>query len=75
MYYDIQKWLDDPTDEIPLSEFKLQKPVKFIFKLTNEQYKIVEDALNQFGDSIIAKNKALKMVTQRALWRNPVIES
>jgi len=66
--YDVKKWLLNKTE---LKNFKFPRPVNTIFMLTDEQYRIIQDTLDMYGDSIVEKTKVLKMISQHHLWRNP----
>jgi hypothetical protein len=69
--YDIQKWLD--TEDLSLNEVKMVNTCEIIFKITEEQFKMVNDELDKFGNTIIGKGQALKQIPLHMLWRNPVI--
>lgn len=71
--YDIDKWLDDKLDLLPLYEFRVSKPIKIIFTLTDEQFKIIRDNIELFGHTTVGYTKALKMVPERMFWRNPIL--
>lgn len=68
-HYDIKKWLDDSSDKLSLDECILRNPLKGIFKLTDEKYKVVEDSINLFGTTFGGYYKGLKMVPQYILYR------
>ena len=67
--YGIDEWLDDKLGTLPLSEFKLSKPSKFIFTLNPEQFKIIQDNVDLFGHSTVGYTRALKHVQERMFWR------
>ena len=67
--YDIIKWLDG---SMPLSEFKLEKPLEISFNLTDEQYKSVQDTVDMFGDTKVGRSKAMRMIAVESLWRRPI---
>jgi radical SAM superfamily enzyme YgiQ (UPF0313 family) len=69
--YDIQKWLDD--ENLTLNNFKLLKPHKLIFKLSENQVSVVKDELEKFGETTIGKGQALKQIPLHILWRHPVL--
>ncbi|MGY5151484.1 MAG: radical SAM protein [Candidatus Nitrosopumilus sp. bin_6a] len=71
--YDIEKWLDDKLEILSLDEFRVDEPFKLIFNLTDEQFNIIKDNLELFGDSTVGYTKALKMVPERMFWRNPML--
>jgi len=70
--YDIQKWLE--FENKFLDEFKFTSPVNVVFKLTNEQFKLVEDNLDMYRNTIIGITKALKVIPVQSLWRHPIIQ-
>ena len=67
--YDIDKWLNDKSEVLSLSEFRLSKPKKFIFSLNHEQFKIIQDNVDLFGHSTVGYTRALKHVQERMFWR------
>ena len=69
--YDIQKWLD--TEELSLNEVKMVNTYEIVFKITEEQFKMVNDELDKFGNTTIGKGQALKQIPLHMLWRNPVM--
>lgn len=64
--YNVNEWIKGKNN---LKNFKLPSPIKVIFKLTKEQYKVIQDTLDMYGHGLIGKTKALKMVAQHHLWR------
>ncbi len=72
--YDITKWLSDKSNILKISECKLNAPIEMSFNLTDEQFKIVQDTSDMYGDSLIGRTKTLKMVSQQSLWRNPLTQ-
>jgi len=70
--YDIIKWMND-SHELPLSNFKLSKPYRIIFQLTEEQYQSIQDTLNMYGETTVGRSKALRMISSTNLWRRPII--
>jgi len=69
--YDIDKWLDDKLDILPLDKFQLSKPIKLIFTLTDEQFQIIHDNVGLFGQTTVGYTRALKHVQERMFWRTP----
>jgi hypothetical protein len=57
-----------------LDECKLPKPVKTVFKLTDEQYKFINDTLDLYGDNLIGKTKARLLESTQTIWRKPTIQ-
>jgi hypothetical protein len=71
--YDVMKWLED-THEVNLDNFRLKYNCKISFELTEKQFKSVQDTLNAYGDTMVGKSKALRMISSTNLWRHPVIK-
>ena len=67
--YDIQRWIDEKND-IDIEKFKIW-PKKLSFVLTEEQFEVVQNNIDVYGDSQIGKSKALKMIPIKLLWRVP----
>ena len=61
-------------DELPLDNFILPKPVKISFEFSDKQFKSVQKTLEMYGETIVGKCKALRMISSTNLWRRPVIE-
>ncbi len=72
--YNIIKWLTD-KDESSLIKFKLDSKITLSFKLTEEQYKIVQDKLEIFGNTFVGMGQVIKRIPRKMLWRNPVVET
>jgi len=71
--YDIISWINS-LDEEPLEKFKYDSAKKFIFTLTNEQFKLIEDKLQVFGDTTEGKSQVIKRLGEGLLlWRNPIL--
>ena len=70
--YDVITWIKGPN-ESKLEKFKLSIPCKIMFKLTDEQFKSIQDTLNMYGETIVGRSKALRMISSTNLWRRPVI--
>ena len=71
-HYDIKKWLDDPG-ESALERFKSPIPIRIIFNLTKEQYKLVSDQLSIHGNTQSGRTQVLKHIPVDMLWRQPII--
>ncbi len=69
--YDIDKWLNEKLDISSLDEFKLVKPLKFQFSLSDEQFRIIQDNVDLFGHTTVGYTRALKHVQERMFWRTP----
>ena len=72
--YDIISWINSP-DEKPLENFKYESPKKFLFKLTDEQFKFIENKLETFGDTTEGKSQVIKRSSVDLLWRKPILIS
>ncbi len=69
-HYDMKKWLDDSSDKLSMDECILRNPLRGIFKLNDEEYKVVEDSLNLFSRTFNGYYKGLKLVPQYVLYRD-----
>jgi len=70
--YDIPSWLNNSQNK-PLESFKFTTPKKILFKFSEQQYKIVQDTLNRYPDSMSGRGLALKSISMKDLWRKPII--
>ena len=70
--YNIIEWLKS-MDELPMDRFILPKPVKISFQLSDKQFKSVQKTLDMYGETIVGKSKALRMISSTNLWRRPVM--
>jgi len=70
--YDIIKWMND-IQEKPLNEYKLSSQCRIAFKLSEDQFKTVQDNIDIYGDTHVGKSKVLKMVAIQKLWRRPIV--
>lgn len=70
--YDVMKWLNDVQGK-SLSKFKLVSKSRIVFKLTEDQFKTIQDNIDIYGDTDVGKSKVLKMVPIQKLWRRPTI--
>jgi len=57
-----------------MDHFILPKPVKISFQFSDKQFKSVQKTLEMYGETIVGKSKALRMISSTNLWRRPVIE-
>ena len=71
--YDVMKWLEE-THDTNLDNFLLKYPYRISFELTENPFKSVQDTLNAYGDTMVGKSKALRMISSTNLWRHPVIK-
>jgi radical SAM superfamily enzyme YgiQ (UPF0313 family) len=71
--YNVIEWLKT-TNELSLDHFILSEPIKISFQLSDEQFKTVQKTLEMYGETIVGKSKALRMISSTNLWRRPVIK-
>ena len=71
--YDIIGWLKNIEEE-PLEKFKLINSQNISFELTQKQFQTVQDTLKAYGDTIVGKSKALRMISSTNLWRKPIVK-
>ena len=71
--YNVIEWIK-PTNELSLDSFLLPSPIKISFQLSDEQFKSVQKTLEMYGETIVGKSKALRMISSTNLWRRPVIK-
>ena len=68
-HYDIEKWLKSSKNE-NLRFFRLDSPYELVFKLTEQQYRYVQDKLNIFGTTSVGKSQTIKRTPIELLWRH-----
>ena len=66
--YNISKWLKNK--EKNLKHFK-ESHITIKFSFSKEQFKIVEDALNTCGDTMVGKSRIFRWVQPDNIWRIP----
>jgi len=71
--YNIIEWLKN-KNELQMDHFLLSEPIKISFQLDDEQFKSVQKTLEMYGETIVGKSKALRMISSTNLWRRPVIK-
>ena len=71
--FDILAWMNTGV-ESSLSSFKLNNEHKITFKLTDEQYKIVQDKLDIFGHDKIGRSQAINRTASHQIWRKPEVK-
>jgi hypothetical protein len=71
--YNIIEWLKN-KNELQMDNFLLSEPIKLSFQLGDEQFKSVQKTLEMYGETIVGKSKALRMISSTNLWRRPVIK-
>ena len=73
-HYDIMAWMNSGISS-SLSNFKNIKRKKIGFKLTDEQFNLVEDNLEIFGNTAAGRSQVIKVVPESKWWRKPVVVS
>tara|TARA_B100000749_G_C18432644_1_gene468591 strand:- start:15 stop:2045 length:2031 start_codon:yes stop_codon:yes gene_type:complete len=71
--FDILAWMNTGV-ESSLSSFKLNNEHKITFKLTDEQYKIVQDKLDVFGHGKIGRSQTINRIAHHQIWRKPEVK-
>ena len=71
--FDILAWMNTGV-ESSLSSFKLNNEHKITFKLTDEQYKIVQDKLDIFGHDKIGRSQTINRIAHHQIWRKPEVK-
>jgi hypothetical protein len=69
-HYDIPSWLRD-SNYTKLDQFMFQSPNMINFVFMDEQYKIVQDTLDTYGESITGIGLTLSRISSPMLWRTP----
>jgi len=70
--YDIMVWINTGISS-SLSNFKNKKRKQITFQLTDEQFNLVEDNLDVFGNTPTGRSQVIKVIPESKLWRRPVI--
>jgi hypothetical protein len=70
--YDIMAWINTGISS-SLSNFKNKKRKQITFQLTDEQFNLVEDNLDVFGNTPTGRSQVIKVIPESKLWRRPVI--
>ena len=65
--YDVLKWID--SENLPLNAFRFNHKSKIIFKYSPEQYKIIQDNLEIFGNNKIGRSQVVKVTKDEFLYR------
>ena len=71
--YNVIEWIKS-VNELSLDNFLLPDPIKISFQLSDEQFTAVQKSLEMYGETIVGKSKALRMISSTNLWRRPVIK-
>ena len=70
-HYDVMAWMSSGISS-SLSNFKNIKRKEIEFKLTDEQFNLVEDNLRIFGNTPAGRSQVIKVVPESKWWRRPV---
>jgi hypothetical protein len=70
-HYDVMAWMSSGISS-SLSNFKNIKRKEIEFKLTDEQFNLVEDNLQIFGNTPAGRSQVIKVVPESKWWRRPV---
>tara|TARA_Y100001936_G_scaffold7864_1_gene6982 strand:+ start:1948 stop:4050 length:2103 start_codon:yes stop_codon:yes gene_type:complete len=71
--YDIMSWLK--VKDSTLKSFPFPTNTRVTYKLTNEQFKELQDYLSIFGNNKVGRSQVIKVINTKFLWRSPVITS
>ena len=69
--YDVMAWMNAKTSS-SLNNFKNKNGKEVIFKLTKEQFDLVQDNLEIFCDTPTGRSQVIKVVPESKWWRHPV---
>jgi hypothetical protein len=67
--YDISKWLIN--SKLELDEFQFENPTKIKFEISNEQYEIVQNEIDRYGESTTGISKATRHLQFQFFLRKP----
>ena len=69
--YDVSAWIKSP-ESTKLNEFNTKTPMKIRCVLSNDQFNSVQKTLETYGQTMVGKSKALRMISSTNLWRRPI---
>ena len=69
--YDVEAWVLDEKDK-SLSEFRFEKPERVRFLFTQDQYRLLEDYIERFGNDHQGIGKILTKMNINSVWRKSV---
>jgi hypothetical protein len=72
--YDVSKWLLN-NSKLSIDKFLFIKPQNIIFKISDEQYQVVQNEIDRYGESTTGLSKATKHLQFQFLLRTPVIST
>ena len=70
--YNISKWLEDNSGLL-LDDFKFDKSSKIVFKISEEQYEVVQNEIERYGESTSGMTKAITHLSFQFLLRKPTM--
>ena len=68
--YDVSKWLINKSNH-ELEQFRFPKKSKIEFILSDEQFRIVQDNIDMYGDAPAGKSQVIKRLPRKFIWRKP----
>ena len=57
------------------SNSKKEIKKKIVFQFSNEQFKLVQDGLDQCGETMVGKSRIFRWIPPNSIWRVPLIEN
>ena len=70
--YDVSKWLENNSN-LELEAFRFPKKSKIEFILSREQFRIVQDNIDMYGNTPAGKSQVIKRLPRKFLWRKPTL--
>jgi len=70
--YDVSKWLENNSN-LELEAFRFPKKSKIEFILSREQFRIVQDNIDMYGNTPAGKSQVIKRLPRKFLWRKPIL--
>ena len=72
--YDVEAWVVDEKNK-SLAEFRFQNPERVRFLFTQDQYRLLEDYIERFGNDHQGIGKILTKMNITSVWRRCVYSS
>ena len=72
--YDVEAWVVDEKNK-SLAEFQFQNPERVRFLFTQDQYRLLEDYIDRFGNDHQGIGKILTKMNINSVWRKCVYSS
>ncbi len=70
--YDISKWLSDDS-QLTLDNFQFKDSTKIVFQISKEQYDVVQNEIDRYGESTSGMAKAIKHISFQFMLRKPLL--